>query len=127
MRSAFIAGFLALQIAVPVSYYLGDTPLDERFAWRMFSPIRVRPCRVAVYEGDSSTPLSLTRDYHIVWHELLARARPGVVRAIADDRCRRMALAGVKPRVRMVFDCALPGAPAWRPVDPAQNLCEGGP
>ena len=31
--------FLISQIAVPLSYYFGDEPTSERFAWRMFSSI----------------------------------------------------------------------------------------
>ena len=31
--------FLISQIAIPLSYYFGDEPTSERFAWRMFSSI----------------------------------------------------------------------------------------
>ena len=34
-----ILTFLAVQIAVPLSYYLGDEPTSERFSWRMFSSV----------------------------------------------------------------------------------------
>ena len=33
------AVFLCSQVAIPVSYYLGDEPTSERFSWRMFSSI----------------------------------------------------------------------------------------
>ena len=34
-----VIGFLLSQIAIPITYYLGDEPTSERFAWRMFSSI----------------------------------------------------------------------------------------
>ncbi len=32
-----VAGFLLLQLCVPLRYYLGADAADERFSWRMFS------------------------------------------------------------------------------------------
>ena len=126
MRSTFIAVFLILQLGIPLSYYWGDAPLDERFAWRMFSPIRMRPCQVAVFDGDSKRPVPIEREYHVVWRNLLRRARPSVIRSIAEDRCQKLARSGQTPKVRMLFRCDLPSDPDWRPVEPDQNLCEVG-
>ena len=38
LANIFIVAVIASQIWLPLSYYLGDDPFDERFAWRMFSP-----------------------------------------------------------------------------------------
>ena len=37
--AAGIVAFLAIQILIPLSYYLRGEPTSERFAWRMFSSI----------------------------------------------------------------------------------------
>lgn len=34
-----VAIFLFSQVAIPISYYLGDEVTSERFAWRMFSTV----------------------------------------------------------------------------------------
>ena len=67
LRRAFILGFLALQLIAPASYYLWrDNPMDERFAWRMFSPIRLIKCDVTLYDATHATKTRL-RDlaYHL--------------------------------------------------------------
>ena len=41
-RGRFIAVFIATQLVLPLRYYvLRDDEHDERFAWRMFSPMRM--------------------------------------------------------------------------------------
>jgi hypothetical protein len=46
-RGRFIIAFLAVQLLLPLHYYLvRHDPHDERFAWRMFSPMRMADCAV---------------------------------------------------------------------------------
>jgi hypothetical protein len=87
-----IAGFLLLQLAIPLRYYLGDDIYDERFAWRMFSQVRVQECgaevtedgrRLTVLGRDPSDPGILPAP----WQALLSRNRPAVVHRFLSWRC----------------------------------------
>lgn len=40
----FVGVFLAIQVGLPLRYYLRDYRLDERFAWRMFVTPNVKTC-----------------------------------------------------------------------------------
>ncbi|MBW2464764.1 MAG: hypothetical protein JRH11_24155, partial [Deltaproteobacteria bacterium] len=40
-KNTLIVAFLAFQLLLPLRYYMGSDEFDERFAWRMFSPIRM--------------------------------------------------------------------------------------
>jgi len=89
-RNTFLAIFLTSQIALPLRYYLraeapGST-YDERFAWRMFSPVRMIRCK-AVYEHDGA-PVELSEEIHSAWGTLLQRGRPHVVDAVSRHLCR---------------------------------------
>ena len=49
----FIAVFVAVQLALPLHYYLlRDDHHDERFAWRMFSSTRMLTCTVELRVDD---------------------------------------------------------------------------
>lgn len=89
MKNALIVALLALQIGLPLSYYLSDNVYDERFAWRMFSPIRLIKCDVALYDatGGGRTPLQPMREMHVVWRNLMRRGRLPVVDAFARHWC----------------------------------------
>ncbi len=86
---AFVIGVLLLQIAGPLSYYLGDDPYDERFSWRMFSEVRVRSCEVTVSEtvGGATRPVELRTAIHGAWIETLRRNRRAAIRALLRRRC----------------------------------------
>jgi len=44
-QGRFIAVFVIAQLLLPLHYYLArKDPHDERFAWRMFSPMRMARC-----------------------------------------------------------------------------------
>ena len=122
--SAFIAAFLLFQVATPLSYYLGDEPFEERFAWRMFSPLQLRPCEFSVVEqfgpGKSDRrPISFESILESWWIDGLVRNRPRVVRAVLEHACdlgdaesvhyehRCAALDGTaQPRSRSALHCA---------------------
>jgi hypothetical protein len=93
LENAFIAGFLALQIAMPLSYYLGGRGYDERFSWRMFSTLRLRDCTVRVLEqsreGAPPQPVALEQDVQASWVRLLERQRTAVIDKYLARRCRR--------------------------------------
>ncbi|MGF1467876.1 MAG: hypothetical protein ACFCGT_17285 [Sandaracinaceae bacterium] len=119
-RLALVAAgrWLLLQAALPLRYYLGDDPYDERFAWRMFSTVRLARCELRVIERREGrwrrTPLG--RTLHVAWIGLLERNRPAVWSAYLRSRCEEGADA-----VRLENRCVGPaGAPlpvARRRVD----------
>ncbi|MCB9538904.1 MAG: hypothetical protein H6704_21940 [Myxococcales bacterium] len=112
MRNALIAGFVALQIALPLSYYLGDDPYDERFAWRMFSPVRLARCTLQAFDETDGVrrPMRLGEDLHVVWINLMKRARRQVIDHWAFDWCAEQRAAGREPVLRVQLTCASPEA-----------------
>lgn len=89
LANAFIALFLLVQVAVPLTYYLGERVEDERFGWRMFSTVRLRRCDVRVSEtvAGTSRPVPLTSELHIAWINLIKRGRTAVVHEFLAHRC----------------------------------------
>ena len=47
----FIGVAVLAQLLIPLTYYLRDDPYDERFAWRMFSGVRLQECEGSVTES----------------------------------------------------------------------------
>ena len=95
----FIAAFLALQLAIPLLYYtVRRDRHDERFAWRMFSPMRMIQCdpRVVV----DGKPFALTSRFHEAWYELARRGRFAVIEAMAARLCE-----GGGHTVRVTMTC----------------------
>lgn len=125
LANAFIALFLAIQVAVPLSYYLGNRMYDERFGWRMFSTLRLQACELEVEEvpragsAGAPRPVRLHESLHIAWINLMKRGRPDVIdkamraRCTGDDvfevrvarRCRDTD-GSMLPREKRVLDCA---------------------
>ena len=68
--------FLTVQLLLPLHYYLlRKDPHDERFAWRMFSPMRAAKCSVkAVIDGQ---PVELGTKFHEAWIEIAQRGQIG--------------------------------------------------
>ncbi len=101
-RVLFIcAVFLALQVAIPLSYYLRDDRYDERFAWRMFSSVRLERCRTDVHERldmDARFPerrVALNETLHRAWINTIERNRRPVIEAFLKHRCERPEVAAV--------------------------------
>lgn len=102
VRAAFVL-FVVLQIVVPLSYYVRDDRYDERFAWRMFSAIRVGTCesRASETRDRVESPLVLADEIHYAWIEHLGRNRRRVIDRFLESRCAR---AGVT-RATLVNVC----------------------
>ena len=108
-RWIFFGIFFLSQTLLAASYYFRDEPWDERFAWRMFSPIRSVRCTLSVVEAlppgaprdpamvgpqrpcpdgtQGCAQLRLSKISHQVWIELLRRGRRSVAEAWIDARC----------------------------------------
>lgn len=95
---AFIAAFVALQLVLPLHYYLvRRDPHDERFAWRMFSSTRMVRCELAMTIDDQ--PVALEREFHEAWLALAARGRRSVIEAMGQHLCARKRGSVVVARV----------------------------
>jgi hypothetical protein len=85
------AAWLAFLVLVPLRYYVlpDHDPYDERFAWRMFSAVRVQRCEVVVDETllGEPRPVRLTSSLPMPWIALVERNRPAVQRGLLDFRC----------------------------------------
>ncbi|MFO0685540.1 MAG: hypothetical protein U0234_26000 [Sandaracinus sp.] len=83
------AGWMILQIATPLSYYVSDDVYDERFAWRMFSAVRVQDCDVDAREtvNGSERTIDLQTILPAPWIALIGRNRPAVLRRYLTYRC----------------------------------------
>ena len=85
-RGRFIFAFVIAQLLLPLHYYVSRRdPHDERFAWRMFSPMRMTHCtpRFAI----DGTSLVLGSEFHEAWLEIAERGRFVVVEAMAARLC----------------------------------------
>lgn len=91
----FIAVFVAVQLALPLHYYLvRDDHHDERFAWRMFSSTRMLTCTVELRVDDQ--PVDLTATFHDAWQALARRGRQSVVIAMGEHLCKQHPEAAVR-------------------------------
>ena len=85
-RKIFIGVWIALQLLLPLSYYVGRRdPHDERFAWRMFSPMRMTKC--TPHFTIDGTPLAIESEFHEAWKELAERGRFVVIEDMAAHVC----------------------------------------
>jgi hypothetical protein len=85
-RGRFILVFFVVQLLLPLHYYVArHDPHDERFAWRMFSPMRMTRCS-AQFSVDNK-PFTLAGKFHEAWGEIASRGRFVVIEAIAHKLC----------------------------------------
>ena len=119
LANAFIAAFLAYQVAMPLRYYLGGRGLDERFSWRMFSSVRMLDCHVEVAErvgaqGDfQQRAVSLNKEVQVAWIGLLERGRSLVIDKLLSRRCDEQGVV----QVDYHLSCRAPDGAKWPDVD----------
>ena len=91
LRTPFIALFLLGQLIFPITYYLDADDAweryDERFAWRMFSPIRMVRCDASFTVAGKQRPLM--SHYHATWSTLSKRGRPDVLDGLVEHMCEQ--------------------------------------
>jgi hypothetical protein len=126
LKNIFIIAYLAMQILLPLRYYVGDDLFDERFSWRMFSPIRMVQCQVAWSEERHgvNVPIQLREEVGVAWIGLMKRARVGVIDGFAKARCAEMRRQNPEPVVHVDIQCMHPDGEMRRPVELTENLCE---
>jgi hypothetical protein len=87
-QGVVIAVIVATQLLLPLDYYLARRDVhDERFAWRMFSPMRMTTCAPVFTVDDTRVPLHA--HFHEAWIEIAKRGRFNVVEAMAAELCRK--------------------------------------
>lgn len=90
--NALIIVFLLFQLIIPLTYYVREDPYDERFAWRMFSGIRMQSCQPhASRRGDSENyvGIDLTKTLQSAWITMIERNRPAVISAFLASQCEQ--------------------------------------
>lgn len=114
--------WLSFHMLVPLRYYVlpDHDPYDERFAWRMFSAVRVQRCEVTVEETlfGEARPVRLSTWLPMPWISLVERNRPAVQRALLEFRCdSETNPARVEVRSRCVEASDEPAPPIRRAID----------
>lgn len=98
LSPAWLWLLVGLQIAIPGSYYLvRDDRDDERFAWRMFSSVRLKRCEVVASDraaDGSERPIDLASTLHASWIRSLERGRRRVIEHFLATRCRATQVVG---------------------------------
>jgi hypothetical protein len=116
--SGFIAVLLLAQLLLPLRYYLSETE-DERFAWRMFSSVRMRRCDATLYETirpeGRLVERAVPREALVDWQDLLEQQSPDVVAKVMRWCLGRPGVVST----RLVIHCRTPGgrdlpAKEWR-------------
>lgn len=108
-RGRFILAFLVVQALAPLHYYTVRRDVhDERFAWRMFSPMRMTQCRWAV--SIDKQPITLGTQFHEAWLEMVGRGRMTVIEQMAAKLCR----ANLGKPVEVTLDCTYIDRPPAR-------------
>jgi hypothetical protein len=82
-------------LLLPLHYYLPThrDAHDERFAWRMFSPMRMAKCSTKFTRNDA--PLDATAEFHEAWLELAKRGRFRVIEAMGAHLCKKYSSSSI--------------------------------
>jgi hypothetical protein len=105
-RGRFILAFLVVQLLLPLQYYVSrKDPHDERWSWRMFSPMRMARCQSSFTVDGRPAPLG--SKFHEAWLEVVERGRLSVVQRMAEKLCGENA---GKP-VAVKLDCTYQDRP----------------
>ncbi len=97
----------------PLHYYLFNSDKrDERFAWRMFSPVRVENCGTQFFVGENGAPIKVANYFHNAWLDFTKRGRKQAIAAMAQRLCDDN--PGQSVRVRILCE-ERPRASAGKP------------
>ena len=115
---------------MPLLYYVArHDPHDERFAWRMFSTVRMDRCGThldratgdppAFFINDNTAPVELAAVFHEAWIQIAQRGRKAVIEAMAAELCDRHPGASV----RVKYGCRSLNGRRTSMSDATWNLC----
>lgn len=89
-RGRLIVLVVVSQLLIPLTYYTSRRdPHDERFAWRMFSPMRMAQCTPEMKVDGKR--IDLGGEFHEAWIEIARRGRFVVLEAMAAKLCKSKA------------------------------------
>jgi len=118
-RGRLIVVVVISQLLIPLRYYVANRdPHDERFAWRMFSPMRMVDCTPDMRVDGKK--LELGGEFHEAWIAIAKRGRFVVVEAMAAKLCRKQ--PGAKVTVNLV--CKYQGREDQPETYGGFDLCE---
>jgi hypothetical protein len=87
-KGRFILLLVTSQLLLPLRYYINHRdPHDERFAWRMFSPMRMSKC-TPKFDLDGK-PIPMASTFHEAWYEIAARGRFEVIEEMGALLCKQ--------------------------------------
>jgi hypothetical protein len=99
--SVAIHAVLLVLLAAPLHYYLvNNDQRDERFAWRMFSPIRSEKCGAQFRLGPNRTALKASDTFHSAWVGLAQRGRQQIIEAMGKRLCKEFPEQELRIRVQ---------------------------
>lgn len=89
---------VAAQALIPLRYYTGDDPFDERFSWRMFSAVRVNRCNLEAFDRTEGrqVPVPLMQEIHVGWITTIRRNREAVMERYLRWRCEEQEVEGAR-------------------------------
>jgi len=100
-KGRFILLVVVTQLLLPLRYYVAHRdPHDERFAWRMFSPMRMSHC-TPKFELDGK-PVPMASTFHEAWYEIAQRGRFEVIEKMGAALCKQHPGSAVK----VTLDCS---------------------
>lgn len=87
-RGRLIVLVVVSQLLIPLTYYAHRRdPHDERFAWRMFSPMRMAQCTPEVRVDGKK--FDLYSEFHEAWIEIAKRGRFRVIEQMGARLCKQ--------------------------------------
>lgn len=86
-RGRLIVAVVLSQLLIPLAYYSHRDPHDERFAWRMFSPMRMAQCAPDMRVDGKR--FELGNEFHEAWIEIAKRGRFRVLEQMAKRLCTK--------------------------------------
>jgi hypothetical protein len=97
---------IGIQVFIPLTYYFGDDAYDERYAWRMFSAVRMHRCDVAAFEtaDGAERQVRLIETIHVAWITTFQRNREACMEQYLEWRCEHEDVE----RARLTNDCVSP-------------------
>ena len=95
----FIAAFVALQFAIPLTYLAREDASDDRFTWRTFESPDVAQCETVVARerfGGAREAVDLEKEIHREWLVYLQQGRQSVVDALLLQQCEEEGIERVE-------------------------------
>lgn len=115
-----IVAFLLTMVLTPLSYYtVRSDRYDERFAWRMFSSVRMVKCDPRWTIGDPGEQVPIEEHFHMAWVGNARRGRGIIVDRMTEQLCE----THQGQSVRLHMNCEAIDGTSDLLFDGTRNLC----